>query len=99
MDRRQRGHPSRRRHLHREIHVKKPVTQATVFFCGLGFSELAIDGRKVGDYVIGPGFTTYDKRVQYLAFDVTDRFAAPGRKTLDVTLADGWYALERIRAC
>ena len=69
--------------------------RATVFFCGLGFSELTIDGRKIGDYVIGPGFTTYDKRVQYLAFDVTDRFATPGRKTLDVILADGWYALER----
>ncbi len=82
-------------YLRREIEVAKPVTRATVFFSGLGFSELMIDGRKVGDYVIGPGFTTYDKRVQYLAFDVTDRFAAPGRKTLDVTLADGWYGLER----
>jgi alpha-L-rhamnosidase len=82
-------------YLRREIEIEKPVTQATVFFSGLGFSELAIDGRKVGNYVIGPGFTTYDKRVQYLAFDVTDRFASPGRKTLDVTLADGWYGLER----
>ena len=82
-------------YLRHEIEITKPVTQATVFFCGLGFSELAIDGRKAGDYVIGPGFTTYDKRVQYLAFDVTDRFAAPGRKTLDVILADGWYALQR----
>lgn len=82
-------------YLHREVEIAKLVTQATVYFCGLGFSELAIDGRKVGDYVIGPGFTTYDKRVQYLAFDVTDRFAAPGRKVLDVILADGWYALER----
>ena len=82
-------------YLRREIEIAKPVTRATVFFSGLGFSELMIDGRKVGDYVIGPGFTTYDKRVQYLAFDVTDRFAMPGRKTLDVILADGWYALER----
>ena len=82
-------------YLRREIEIAKPVTRTTVFFSGLGFSELMIDGRKVGDYVIGPGFTTYDKRVQYLAFDVTDRFAMPGRKTLDVILADGWYALER----
>ena len=81
--------------MRREITVSKPVVRATVFFSGLGFSELAIDGRKVGDYVIGPGFTTYDKRVQYLTFDVTDRFTSPGKKTLDVTLADGWYALER----
>ena len=49
----------------------------------------------IGDYVMGPGPTTYDKRVQYLTFDVTSRFAQPGSKTLDVTLYDGWYALER----
>ena len=50
-------------YLRRELDVSKPVARATVFFCGLGFSELAVDGKKVGDYVIGPGFTTYDKRV------------------------------------
>ena len=49
----------------------------------------------MGDYVVGPGFTTYDKRTQYLVFDVTDRFSQPGRKTLVVTLADGWYGLGR----
>ena len=71
--------------------VTKPVRRALVFFSGLGFSELYLDGRKVGDYVMGPGFTTYDKRVPYLAFDVTDRFTQPGRKALAVILADGWY--------
>jgi alpha-L-rhamnosidase len=80
-------------YLQKKIAVKKPVVRALVHFCGLGFSELAIDGKKVGDYVIGPGFTTYNKRAQYLAFDVTDRFKAAGAHLLDVTLADGWYGL------
>ena len=80
-------------YLQKAVVVEKPVVRALVHFCGLGFSELAIDGRKVGDYVIGPGFTTYNKRVQYLAFDVTDRFTTPGTHRLDVTLADGWYGL------
>ena len=82
-------------YLRRAVTVDQPVTRAVVRFSGLGFSELAIDGRKVGDYVIGPGFTTYDKRVPYLTFDVTDRFGAPGLHQLDVTLADGWYGLSR----
>jgi alpha-L-rhamnosidase len=82
-------------YLQKKIAVEKPVVRATVFFCGLGFSELAIDGKKVGDYVIGPGFTTYNKRVQYLAFDVTDCFKTPGAHQLDVTLADGWYGLSK----
>ena len=82
-------------YLRREFDVAKPVTRATVFFCGLGWSELFIGGRRVGDYLMGPGPTTYDKRTQYLVFDVTDQFRQPGRTTLDVVLFDGWYALER----
>jgi alpha-L-rhamnosidase len=82
-------------YMRREIDVKQPVKRAVVFFSGLGFSELAIDGKRVGDYVIGPGFTTYDKRVQYLIFDVTSHFKSPGVKTLDATLVDGWYALSK----
>ena len=82
-------------YLRKTVGVKKVVKRATVFFCGLGFSELAIDGKKVGDYYIGPGFTTYDKRAQYLAFDVTEAFCKPGSRQLDVTLVDGWYALDR----
>ena len=94
---RRRLHPHHREHRHRpvylrkEIEVAKPVRRATVFFSGLGFSELYLDGRKVGDYVVGPGFTTYNKRAPYLAFDVTDRFAQTGRKALGVILVDGWY--------
>lgn len=78
-------------YLRREFNVAKPVTRAILSFSGLGFSELFIDGTKVGDYVVGPGFTTYNKRVPYLVFDVTDRFAQPGPKALGVILADGWY--------
>ena len=90
-----REHPHGALYLRREVTVEKPVSRAVVNFCGLGFSELAIDGRKVGDYVIGPGLTTYNKRAPYLMFDVTDRFAEPGVHRLDVTLADGWYGLSR----
>lgn len=82
-------------YLRKEIDIAKPVKRATVFFCGLGQSDLSIDGRHVGDYLLAPGFTTYDKRAQYLVFDVTDRFQTPGRKALGVVLLDGWYAIER----
>jgi alpha-L-rhamnosidase len=78
-------------YLRKEIAVTKPVRRATAFCSGLGFSELSLNGRKVGDYVVGPGFTTYNQRVPYLVFDVTDRFAHPGRMALGVILVDGWY--------
>lgn len=91
----QRTHPHGAVYLHREINLSKPITRAIVCFSGLGFSELRINDKKVGDYVIGPGFTTYNKRVPYLTFDVTANFLTTGAHKLDVTLVDGWYAIER----
>jgi len=82
-------------YLQKEFDLIKPAQRAVLSFSGLGFSEVAIDGCKVGDYVIGPGFRDYDHRVPYLTFDVSNRFATAGRKRLDVTLADGWYALKQ----
>jgi alpha-L-rhamnosidase len=81
--------------LRKEIETAKPVKKATVFFSGLGHSELFIEGKRIGDYLSGPGFTSYDKRVQYLTFDVTKHFLKLGPKALGVVLVDGWYALER----
>lgn len=80
-------------YLRKEIEVNKPVKRAMIYFCGLGYSELSIDGQKVGDYFLAPGFTSYNKRTQYLVFDVTKQLSNPGRKGLGVTLVDGWYGL------
>ena len=81
-------------YLQKRVTVVKPVKRATAFFCGLGWSELAVDGRRVDEVLMAPGFTTYDKRTQYRVLDVTDQLSA-GVHTLGVTLFDGWYALER----
>jgi len=82
-------------YLRKEIKLLKPVKRAMVYFCGLGFSELYINGNKVGEYLIGPGFTTYNKRTQYLTIDVSENFINSKIATLGVILVDGWYALER----
>lgn len=82
-------------YLRRAFRVTKPVKRAVVSFCGLGWSELSIGGKPVGDYVMAPGNTVYDKRVQYLTFNVTDHFQNLGDTTLDVLLFDGWYAIAK----
>jgi alpha-L-rhamnosidase len=82
-------------YLRKECRIGKPVRRATAFFCGLGWSELYIDGTKASDWVLSPGNTCYHIRTPYLVFDVTEHFAAPGPKAVAVILGDGWYALEK----
>ena len=60
------------------------------FFCGIGFSELYINGRKVGDRELSPTVTAYDRRTRYVVHDVRE-YLHVGRNAVGVVLGTGWY--------
>ena len=68
---------------------KQPV-RARLYICGLGYYELHLNGAKVGDHVLDPAFTRYDRRALYVTYDVTDRLKK-GPNALGVILGNGWY--------
>ncbi len=76
--------------LRKEFSLAAPPSQAHVFVCGLGYCELRINGRKAGNSVLDPAFTTYAKRSLYRVYDVTDLLQA-GPNALAVMLGEGWY--------
>jgi alpha-L-rhamnosidase len=79
-------------YLRKEIALVKPLVRATAYICGLGFFEFSINGQKVGDYLLDPAYTDYDKRVGYQVFDVTSMLVQ-GKNALGIILGNGWYNL------
>ena len=69
--------------------AETPVS-ARVYICGLGYHELRLNGEKVGDHVLDPAFTRYDKRALYVVHDVTSQLKK-GANALGVMLGNGWY--------
>ena len=65
-------------------------SQARLYLTALGLYEAFLDGQRVGDVELAPGYTQYQARVQYQAYDLTGGLG-PGRHVLAVLLADGWY--------
>jgi alpha-L-rhamnosidase len=89
--------PDRRlpaRYLRTEFTVASAVRRAMVYYCGLGTSELYLNGAKVGDHVLSPGLTDYDKRALYVTFDVT-RQLVHGRNAIGLILGNGRYYAPR----
>ncbi len=76
--------------LRKEFRLDARPVRARAYVSGLGYYELRINGRKVGDHVLDPGWTTYDKRVLYVTYDVTDRLRA-GDNAVGLILGQGWY--------
>ena len=82
------------RMLRREFAVTKPIARATVYFSGLGLSELYVNGVKAGDAVLSPGLTEYTKRIFYVTADVTDQLRQ-GNNALGVWLGNGRFYAPR----
>ena len=56
----------------------------------LAFTRRSLNGQRVGDLQLAPGWTDYHKRTYYQAFDVTPLLVV-GDNTLGAILGDGWY--------
>jgi alpha-L-rhamnosidase len=85
------------RMLRKEFTTAKKVARATVYFSGLGLSELYLNGEKVGDAVLSPGLTHYDARAFYVTYDVTQQLRR-GPNALGVWLGNGRYYAPRVTA-
>ncbi len=82
------------RMLRHEFKVKKKIQSATAFISGLGLFELYINGQKIGDQVLAPALTEYNKRAFYMTFDVTQNLKADGN-VIGVILGNGRYFAPR----
>lgn len=74
----------------KEFRVRKPVAKARLYITGLGYYEASMNGKRVGDHVLDPGWTRFDKRVSYTVYDVTQSLPI-GIHCLGVALGNGWY--------
>ncbi|MFS2188055.1 family 78 glycoside hydrolase catalytic domain [Mucilaginibacter sp. Mucisp84] len=80
--------------IRKAFNVDAKLKKATLYICGLGHFELSLNGKKVGDHFLDPGWTKYDKQALYVPFDVTSQLLS-GKNTIGVMLGNGFYYIPR----
>ena len=76
--------------LRRNFNAKSDLIAARIYATSLGLYELRLNGQRVGDAVLTPGWTSYENRLQYQTYDVTN-LVQEGENVVGVLLGDGWY--------
>jgi alpha-L-rhamnosidase len=76
--------------VRREFTLARPVASARLYATAHGVYEAEINGRRVGDDVLSPGWTVYGRRLRYRTYDVTD-YLTEGPNVIGAWLGDGWY--------
>ncbi len=74
----------------RAFALKRAVRSARVYVTSRGLYELSINGKRVGEDVLTPGWTSYATRLQYQTYDVTSLLRR-GDNVLGALLGSGWY--------
>jgi alpha-L-rhamnosidase len=83
------------RWLRKEFGTRGKVSRATVCYSGLGWSELYLNGQRIGDEVLSPALSDYRQRVFYLTHDVTAAVRT-GPNALGVVLGNGRFYAPRL---
>ncbi|MFB6249286.1 MAG: family 78 glycoside hydrolase catalytic domain [Salinibacter sp.] len=76
--------------LRTEFSVDGTVASARLYVTSHGLYEMHLNGRRVGNRLFTPGWTSYDHRLQYQTYDVTDLLSS-GTNAIGAVLGDGWY--------
>jgi alpha-L-rhamnosidase len=78
-------------YLRKNFTVGQTIRRASVYVTALGAYELHLNGQKIGNDVLTPGWSEFSKRVYYQTYDVTGMVHA-GTNSIGAILGDGWYA-------
>ena len=74
----------------KKISISRKIARARIYATALGLYEITLNQKKVGDAFFTPGWTNYNKRLQYQTYDVTE-LMEQGEHDIEITVADGWY--------
>jgi alpha-L-rhamnosidase len=76
--------------MRKEFLTRKKMTSARLYISGLGYYEAYLNGKRIGDHVLDPGFTSYKKETLYTVYDVTS-LLVKGNNVAGIMLGNGWW--------
>ena len=75
----------------KEFSAPADLASAKLYLAAVGYSQLTLNGHKIGDSVLEPGWTDFRKTVLYTAYDVIGALR-PGENALGIMMGSGWYS-------
>lgn len=76
--------------IRKTFKLKKEIRSARLYITAHGLYQLEVNGKKPNDWLFTPGWTSYNKHLQYQTYDLTS-FLKTGENAIGVILGNGWY--------
>lgn len=76
----------------KEFSTGKEISEGRLYITGVGYYEPYVNGQKIGEQVLDPGWTTYSKQILYATYDITN-LLRKGENAIGIMAGNGWYNL------
>lgn len=76
--------------IYKDFSLEKECQRARVYLCGLGLYEAYLNGKKINDEYLLPGYHSYDHFVEYQTYDISE-WVKKGENHFEIILGEGWY--------
>ena len=76
--------------LRKTFTAKKRIASGRLYISGMGYYEAYLNGKKISDHVLDPGWTTYREQVLYVVHDIT-ALLKKGNNVAGIMLGNGWW--------
>lgn len=87
------GRPQPEVFLRKDFSLSSVVAHARLYVAVQGVYEVEIDGQRVGDHYLAPGWTNYNKRIHFQTFDVTTPLSSDtAQHCIGIRVAEGWFS-------
>lgn len=73
----------------KQFSLSKMPVRAMLHITALGVYEAHLNGKRIGNFVLAPGWTSYYSRLQYQSYDITTDLTE--QNTITVAVGKGWY--------
>jgi alpha-L-rhamnosidase len=77
-------------YFRKQFVANKKIASATAYITAHGMYEAQLNGKRIGDGYLNPGWTSYKKRLQYQVYDVTTLITS-GNNAIGIIAGNGWY--------
>ncbi|KAH7355900.1 bacterial alpha-L-rhamnosidase domain protein [Pyrenochaeta sp. MPI-SDFR-AT-0127] len=74
-----------------EFSITGVVDKARLYITAQGVYEAEINGERVGDHFLAPGWTSYHGRLQYQTHDITSMLLSYAKNCIGIRVAEGWF--------
>ena len=75
--------------LRKTVLLDEKPSRATLFVASIGYHELYVNGKKIGDDLLSPTVTDHTKRARYIAYDIAGELK-PGKNVIGLWLGTSW---------